>query len=58
VIAAVSGAQVKYTANITGPGVFRLPSGFLSKDWEFELAGTSTVHEVHIGTSVEDLKKA
>jgi hypothetical protein len=57
VIAAVSGAQVKYTANITGPGVFRLPSGFLSKDWEFELAGTSTIHEVHIGTSVEELKK-
>jgi hypothetical protein len=56
VIALVAGAQVKYTTNVSGPGVFRLPSGFLCKTWEFELAGTSTVHEVHIATSVEELK--
>jgi hypothetical protein len=56
VIAAVAGAQVKYTTNVAGPGIFRLPSGFMSKDWEFELTGTSTVHEVHVATSVEEIK--
>lgn len=51
-----SGARVKYSASVTGPGVIRLPSGFRAKLWEFEVIGASTVQQVHISTSVEELK--
>ncbi len=51
-----SGARVKYVATVAGPGLVRLPSGFLSKIWEFEVIGTSTVQQIHIATSVSELK--
>ncbi|WP_204352585.1 hypothetical protein [Salinicola halophilus] len=43
-------------ADITGPGMFRLPSGYvLSRDWEIEIVGTNEVHSVQIATSPSEL---
>lgn len=48
---------LKHTQTVTNANPFRLPAGFLSKTWEFELSGTDAVSEMHIATSVAELKE-
>jgi hypothetical protein len=47
---------LKHTQTVTNANPFRLPSGFLSKVWEFEISGTDAVSEMYIATSVAELK--
>ena len=48
---------LKHTQTVTTNSPFRLPGGFLSKVWEFELSGTDAVTEMHIATSIAELKE-
>lgn len=47
---------LKLTQTVANGNPFRLPAGFLSKSWEFELSGTDAVTEMHVATSIAELK--
>ena len=61
-------ASYPFTMNVYADGVlrraqtvaddrpFRLPSGFLARDWEFEVVGTVEIYSISIAESMEDLK--
>jgi hypothetical protein len=51
------GATV-HTQTVASGDQFRLPSGFLSLDYEFEVSGSSTISEVLVATSAMELKAA
>ncbi|MBI9113142.1 hypothetical protein [Maridesulfovibrio ferrireducens] len=44
------------TNSITSEEAFRLPSGTLARDWEFEIEGSAEVYEVRVSTSIGDLQ--
>lgn len=47
---------LKATKTVTDNNAFRLPGGFRSTDWSFQLEGTSAVTFAAISTSVEELR--
>lgn len=61
-------ASYPFTMNVYADGVlrraqtvaddrpFRLPSGFLARDWELEVVGTVEIYSISIAESMEDLK--
>jgi hypothetical protein len=51
----VDGA-LKYTYKPTSNTPFRLPSGFMSKFWEVELSGTSTVNTVILAQAMKEIQ--
>lgn len=48
-------AALKHTQTVSSASPFRLPSGYVSADWEVELTGTATVTQVSFATSVAEL---
>ena len=48
--------SLKHTASVTGSNIYRLPAGFLSNLWEFEITGTDHWTNLSVGTSVQELK--
>lgn len=40
---------LRHTQQVAGPEPFRLPGGFLARDWEFQVSGPVEVEEVLIG---------
>lgn len=48
---------LRHTQAVANANAFRLPSGFLAKTWEFQLEGTSEVYEMHIASSVDELRR-
>ncbi len=51
-----SGNQVSYTTAVSNAGMFRLPGGFRSYLWEFEVSGTDHWTVAMIANSVDELK--
>lgn len=61
-------ASYPFTMNVYADGVlrraqtvaddrpFRLPSGFIARDWELEVVGTVEIYSIYIAESMEDLK--
>lgn len=61
-------ASYPFTMNVYADGVlrraqtvaddrsFRLPGGFLARDWELEVIGTVEIYSIYIAESMEDLK--
>lgn len=47
---------LKQTISVTNSNPFRMPSGFMSRDWYFEVEGTGVVTEVFLASSVQELK--
>lgn len=47
---------LKHTQTVTNGLPFRLPAGFLAKQWEIELTGTDEVAEVMMANSIAELK--
>jgi hypothetical protein len=47
---------LKYTKAVTSPTPFRLPSGFKSRIYEFEISGTDHWTSAYIAQSMEELK--
>lgn len=46
-----------FTTTVDNCRPFRLPSSAVGTEWEIELEGTATVHEVHVATSIRDLSE-
>jgi hypothetical protein len=51
-----AGGVLKYTKVVTSADPFRLPSGFKSRLYEFEITGTDHWTSAHIAQSMEELK--
>ena len=51
-----AGSALVHTQTVTDANQFRLPSGFRSVNWEFEIESTNTVTEVAIAQSSVELK--
>lgn len=47
---------LKHVQAVLDNSPFRLPSGYLSKSWEFEIVSTDPVIEMHVATSIAELK--
>lgn len=47
---------LKHTETITNGNAFRLPAGYLAKNWEIELTGKSRVTEAFIAESIRELQ--
>jgi len=47
----------KNTTTVNNADIFRLPSGFLGRDWEVEISGTSRVEAVYVADSVQSLRE-
>lgn len=47
---------LKHTQTVTSNDPFRLPSGFLARDWELELSGTDTVTSAYLANSITELR--
>lgn len=47
---------LRHTQTVTSREPFRLPSGFKSKDWEFEIEGTAEVFHVAMATNINELR--
>lgn len=47
---------LKHTQTVTNSDPFPLPSGFLAKEWEFELSGTDVVTSAYLANSVAELR--
>lgn len=47
---------LKYSVAVTGPGPYRLPSGFLNRNYEFEVVGTDSWYACAIANSISELK--
>lgn len=54
----VADGTTVHTQTVASGDQFRLPSGFLSLDYEFEVSGSSTISEVLVATSAMELKAA
>ena len=52
----VSGATLTHTQAVTGPAPFRLPSGFVTRLWEFEISGTDHWTIASVAGSMTELK--
>lgn len=48
---------LRYTVSVANRKPFRLPSGFLSSDWEIELSGTNKVTAAFLSTSASELQQ-
>jgi len=48
--------SLKHTQTVANSDMFRLPSGFMSDEWELELSGTNDITSVEMASSVEELK--
>lgn len=46
---------LKHTQSVVSELPFRLPSGFLARDWEIELSGTSEVYSAFLAESMSEL---
>lgn len=49
---------LRHTRVVTGPRAFRLPGGFVSRGWQFEVQSQNAVQWVQVGTSMGDLSEA
>ena len=47
---------LRHTQNVTSSEMFRLPGGFLARDWEVELTGTGRVQTVIMADSVDEVR--
>lgn len=47
---------LSYTVAVTGPGAYRLPSGSLNRNYEFEIVGTDQWYTCAVANSVQELK--
>lgn len=47
--------ECRYETEISGCRPFRLPPHVVGVEWEVELVGTATVHEVHLASSMKEL---
>lgn len=47
---------LRHTQVVTEPNPFRLPSGFLAREWEIKVYGTDVITSAHIANSVSELK--
>lgn len=47
---------LKFTKTVTDDKPFRLPSGFKSKYWEFEVTGTGAVRAILAANTIEELR--
>ncbi len=45
---------LKLTATVTSDEAFRLPSGFLAREWEFTVEGKAEIDSVFIGHTTEE----
>lgn len=52
-----AGGAVKLTHSVSDRNPFRLPSGFMDKDWQIEIVTQRPVQSVAIATSVEELSQ-
>jgi hypothetical protein len=50
-----SGNQVTYTATVADSDAFPLPSGFLAKEWEFEVSGAMEIYSAGFAETVQEL---
>lgn len=57
-IAFIADDDVKYVHLVTDSEPFRLPSGFLARDWMIEIITDSDIHGVYIAETVEELRGA
>lgn len=46
---------LKHTQTVTSNRPFRLPSGFLAKEWEIEVTAATTIFDVAMATSITEL---
>ena len=51
-----SGSTLTYSVAVTGPAPFRLPSGFVTRLWEFEISGTDHWTIASVAGSMTELK--
>lgn len=49
---------LKFTVAVADDQIIALPAGFRAKRWSFSVSGTSTVREVILGESVDDIIQA
>lgn len=49
---------LKHTQAVTDANPFRLPSGFVATDWQFDLTGTSNVNAVLVGATLSELRRS
>lgn len=49
---------LKYTKNVTDEEPFRLPGGFLARDWHVHVSATKAVHEIYVTETIEELRGA
>ncbi|MCB0628062.1 MAG: hypothetical protein KDC43_30065 [Saprospiraceae bacterium] len=47
--------ELKHTQTVTSREPFRLPSGYLARDWSVEIEGSTTVDGVFLATDIDDL---
>jgi hypothetical protein len=48
---------LKHTQTVSSSDPFRLPSGFVAKEWEMQLEGTSEIMSAYIATSMSELAR-
>lgn len=48
---------LKHTQTVADTNVFRLPSGFRARDWQFELSGTPDVSQLNVAHAMSELKQ-
>lgn len=53
-----AGGTLRHTQTVSSRDPFRLPSGFVNKDWEIELEGTQQIFQVAIAQSIQELRGA
>jgi hypothetical protein len=46
---------LKRTQTVTDDKPFRLPSGFLARDWEVEIVGTTEIYAIYLAESITEL---
>lgn len=54
---AYADGAIKHTQTVANGGPFRLPSGFLARDWQFELSGTAEVSQLNVAHTVSELRQ-
>ena len=47
---------LRHTQTVTNDMAFRLPGGFLSRDWQVELEGTNPIQRARLATSIMELQ--
>lgn len=47
--------ELKHTQTVTSTDPFRLPSGFMAREWEIEITAATTIYEISIASSIEEL---